>query len=73
MAVPVSTCDAFWAGQTVIFRHVGNIFKEGKLARESNMQKMHIAGSDKPVAFYNLFNSLEFEGIKNEAGRIRLL
>ncbi|MBW2593580.1 MAG: virulence protein RhuM/Fic/DOC family protein [Deltaproteobacteria bacterium] len=40
--------------QSVISRHVSNIFTEGELLRESNMQKMHIAGSDKPVAFYNL-------------------
>jgi hypothetical protein len=44
----------FARDQSVISRHVGNIFKEGELAKESNMQKMHIAGSDKPVAFYNL-------------------
>ena len=34
--------------QSVISRHLNNIFKEGELERESNMQKMHIAGSDKP-------------------------
>lgn len=44
----------FGRDQSVISRHVRNIFKEGELAIESNMQKMHIAGSDKPVAFYNL-------------------
>jgi hypothetical protein len=27
---------------------------EGELDKESNMQKMHIANSDKPVALYNL-------------------
>ena len=41
----------FARDQSVISRHVRNIFKEGELAKESNMQKMHIAGSDKPVAF----------------------
>jgi prophage maintenance system killer protein len=44
----------FGRDQSVISRHVRNIFKEGELVRESNMQKMHIAGSDKPVVFYNL-------------------
>jgi len=44
----------FGRDQSVISRHVRNIFKESELVRESNMQKMHIAGSDKPVAFYNL-------------------
>jgi len=38
----------------VISRHVRNVFKEGELEEESNMQKMHIANSDKPVAFYSL-------------------
>lgn len=40
--------------QSVISRHINNIFSEGELDKESNMQKMHIAFSDKPVAFYNL-------------------
>ncbi len=44
----------FARDQSVISRHVRNIFKEGELVKESNMQKMHIAGSDKPVTFYNL-------------------
>jgi hypothetical protein len=30
------------------------VFKEGELVKESNMQKMHIPNSDKPVTFYNL-------------------
>ena len=40
--------------QSVISRHIGNAFKEGELERESNIQKMHIANSDKPVEFYSL-------------------
>lgn len=44
----------FQRDQSVISRHIRNIFKEGELAIESNMQKMHNAFSDKPVAFYNL-------------------
>jgi hypothetical protein len=44
----------FQRNQSVISRHVNNIFKEGELQRRSNIQKMHIANSDKPVAFYNL-------------------
>lgn len=40
--------------RTVIFKHLQNIFKEGELEEKSNVQKMHIANSDKPVAFYNL-------------------
>jgi len=44
----------FQRDQSVISRHVNNVFKEGELPRKSNMQKRHIANSDKPVAFYNL-------------------
>jgi len=46
--------DLFQRDQSVISRHVNNVFKEGELPQQSNMQKMHIANSDKPVAFYNL-------------------
>ncbi|WP_372948912.1 RhuM family protein [Mariniphaga sp.] len=44
----------FQRDQSVISRHIRNIFSEGELDEESNMQKMHIPNSDKPVAFYNL-------------------
>lgn len=40
--------------QSVISRHIRNVYKEGELDKKSSMQKMHIANSDKPVAFYNL-------------------
>jgi death-on-curing family protein len=44
----------FQRDQSVISRHINNVFNEGELGKKSNMQKMHIANSDKPVAFYNL-------------------
>ena len=44
----------FKRDQSVISRHIKNVFKEGELEEKSNMQKMHIANSDKPVTFYNL-------------------
>jgi death-on-curing family protein len=40
--------------QSVISRHIKNIFKDGEIDEKSNMQKMHIANSDKPVEFYSL-------------------
>ena len=46
--------ELFGKDRTVITRHINNIFKEGELEEESNVQKMHIPNSDKPVAFYNL-------------------
>lgn len=44
----------FHRDQSVISRHIRKVFKEGELDEKSNMQKMHIPNSDKPVAFYNL-------------------
>lgn len=35
-------------------RHVGNVFSEGELPRESNVQYLHVPFSDKPVPFYSL-------------------
>ena len=46
--------ELFNVDRTVITRHVNNIFKEQELIKESNVQKMHIANSDKPVQFYSL-------------------
>lgn len=44
----------FEVDRTVITRHINNIFKEKELDRESNVQIMHIANSDRPVQLYNL-------------------
>ena len=46
--------DLFDRDISVIGRHIRNIFNEGELIEESNVQKMHIASSDKPVEFYSL-------------------
>ncbi len=46
--------ELFEKDQSVISRHINNIFKEQEVDEESNMQKMHIANSDKPVKFYSL-------------------
>ena len=46
--------ELFNVDRTVITRHVNNVFKEQELIKESNVQKMHIANSDKPVQFYSL-------------------
>ena len=40
--------------RSVITKHLKNVFKSGELAEKSNVQKMHISNSDKPVNFYNL-------------------
>ena len=46
--------DLFNTDRSVIIKYVNNIFKTKELAEKSNVQKMHIANSDKPVKFYNL-------------------
>jgi len=44
----------FGRERSVITKHVRNVFSEGELEEGSNVQNMHIAGSNKPVRFYNL-------------------
>ena len=46
--------ELFDKDRTVITRHINNIFKEGELDKKTNVQKLHIPNSDKPVTFYNL-------------------
>ncbi len=44
----------FERDRTVIGRHIKNVFTTGELETESNVQKMRIPSSDKPVAHYGL-------------------
>lgn len=46
--------ELFQRDRSVISKHIKNVFEEGELTRESNVQILHIANSDKPVEFYNL-------------------
>ncbi len=46
--------ELFGRERSVITKHLRNVFAEGELDEESNVQNLHIAGSDKPVRFYNL-------------------
>ena len=39
---------------SVISRHISRIFKDGELDKNSNLQKMQIANSDKPISIYSL-------------------
>ena len=47
-------CELFGRDQSVISRHINNLFAVEELDSTSNMQKMHIPNSDKQVAFYSL-------------------
>lgn len=46
--------ELFERDQSVISKHIKNVFAEKELEQESNMQILHIANSDKPVVFYSL-------------------
>jgi hypothetical protein len=53
-ATQAQIVDLFKVDQSVVSRHINNIFKDGEVEQKSNMQKMHIANSDKPVILYSL-------------------
>ena len=44
----------FGRERSVITKHIRNVFGNGELEEKSNVQNLHIPGSDKPVRFYNL-------------------
>ena len=46
--------ELFDTERSVVTKHIHNIFKTNELGEKSNVQKMHIAHSDKPVKIYNL-------------------
>ncbi|NYT27947.1 MAG: hypothetical protein H0A76_08650 [Candidatus Thiodubiliella endoseptemdiera] len=46
--------NIFDKDQSVISRHIKNILADREVDEKSNMQKMHIANSDKPVTYYSL-------------------
>ena len=47
--------------QSVISRHLRNLFREGELPGPGNMQKVHLASSDRPTIFYSLVRGLCLE------------
>jgi prophage maintenance system killer protein len=46
--------ELFGRERSVITKHLRNVFLEGELIEKSNVQNLHVASSDKPVAYYNL-------------------
>ena len=46
--------ELFGRDQSVISRHIKKVFEEGEVDEKSNMHFLHIANSDKPVAYYSL-------------------
>lgn len=53
-ATQAQIVQLFGVDQSVVSRHIANIFKDCEVSSKSNMQKMHIAHSDKPVVLYSL-------------------
>ncbi len=46
--------EVFNIDRTVVTKHINKILKDKEVNEKSNVQKMHIANSDKPVKFYSL-------------------
>ena len=46
--------ELFQRDRSVISKHIKNIFEEGELSREGNVQNLHIPNSDKLVEFFSL-------------------
>ncbi|MDD2935432.1 MAG: virulence protein RhuM/Fic/DOC family protein [Candidatus Pacebacteria bacterium] len=53
-ATQAQIADVFGVERSVVTKHISKILKTGEVDKKSNVQKMHIANSDKPVAFYSL-------------------
>ena len=53
-ATQAQIVELFEVDQSVVSRHIRNIFKDGEIEQKSNMQKMHNANSDKPITLYSL-------------------
>jgi prophage maintenance system killer protein len=53
-ATQAQIVQIFDVDQSVVSRHIRNIFKDGEVSEKSNMQKMHNANSDRPVTLYSL-------------------
>lgn len=53
-ATQAQIARVFGVERSVVTKHIKNLFKDGEIDEKSNVQKMHIAHSDKPVALYAL-------------------
>ncbi len=53
-ATQAQIADVFGSERSVVTKHIKNILKDKELDEKGNVQKMHIANSDKPVFLYSL-------------------
>jgi len=53
-ATQIQISKIFGIDRTVATKHINNLLKSREVDKKSNVQKMHIANSDKPVFLYSL-------------------
>ncbi|HAU66067.1 MAG: RhuM [Candidatus Uhrbacteria bacterium GW2011_GWF2_39_13] len=53
-ATQAQIADIFHIERSVVTKHIRNIIAGKEVLTKSNVQKMHIPNSDKPIAFYSL-------------------
>src|SRR3989339_1829816 len=53
-ATQAQIAKVFEIERSVVTKHISNIFKTSEIEEKSNVHFLHIANSDKPVAFYSL-------------------
>jgi predicted metallopeptidase len=53
-ATQAQIAEVFGVERSVVTKHIGNIFKTKEVDEKSNVQKMHIPNSDKPITLYSL-------------------
>lgn len=53
-ATQAQIAEVFGVERSVVTKHINNLLKNGEISEKSNVQKMHIAKSDKPVTLYSL-------------------
>lgn len=53
-ATQAQIAELFDIDRTVATRHINNIFKDDEISQKSNVQKMHIPSSDRPISLHSL-------------------
>jgi hypothetical protein len=53
-ATQAQIAELFDIDRTVVTKHINNILKDKEISEKSNVQKMHIPNSDKPINLYSL-------------------
>ncbi len=67
-ATQAHIAEIFRIDRSVVSKHIANIVRSGEVDEKSNVQKMHVAFSDRPVAFYSLDIILAV-GYRTNSGR----